>query len=400
MNDGANELLNQLRTKAVGKNRDKNLLSIADSLEELIHNQTSELGQIHEQLSEAHAEITTVKSELELQLQKNYLIQERLRIELARRFGRSSEKWKPLQKVQAELFNESEYISANDGDEQADDDKKDSAAKRNIIPKDSAKPVKRGGRTPLPADLPRKVVRIELSEEDKHCDVCHELMPQIGEEIGEQLQMRPIEFYVEQTIRTVHTCKKDCGCLKSAPVPNQIYPKSILGETVISQIIVSKFCDALPFNRQETMLLRSNIKISSQTMVRASAQAAKILTPLNNLINKLILRGLVIYADETRVRVLNERGIKKDGNSWMWVLASEYMGIKLVRFHYASSRGKEVAFELLDDFNGILMTDGYAAYNGPSQIKKITQAACMAHVRRKFHDVIKGDHKNPHASGI
>jgi len=398
MNDGVRELLNQLRTKAVGKEGDQNLLSISDSLEKIFSRQTDNLNQTHEMLSQAHAEITSVKSELELEKKKRYLVEERLRIELARRFGRSSERWTPLQKLQKELFNESEYISTQETDEE---EETVITEKRVVTKKKKSGKIEktdRGYRTPLPANLPREEVEIDLSKDEKQCDVCHGLMDKIGEEISEQLQIRPIEFYVEKTKRPVYACKKGCGCLRTAAVPNQIYPKSMLGETVISQIIVSKFCDALPFYRQEAMLLRSDIKVSRQTMARTAAQAAKFLAPLNELINRLILKSKVICADETRVRVLNEKGLKKDGNSWMWVTAGEYEKIKLVRFHYAGSRGKEVVFELLDGFTGILMTDAYSAYDSLAKANGLIQAACMAHVRRKFHDVLKGDRKNPLAN--
>jgi len=51
----------------------------------------------------------------------------------------------------------------------------------------------------------------------------------------------------------------------------------------------------------------------------------------------------------------------------------------------------------LEGFSGILMSDAYAYYNGPAGDAGIVQAACMAHARRKYADVLKVEKNNPKA---
>jgi len=64
-------------------------------------------------------------------------------------------------------------------------------------------------------------------------------------------------------------------------------------------------------------------------------------------------------------------------------------GKPVVLFHYAPSRGGEVAEELVGGFTGYLQTDGYVGYNALGKRPDIIHLGCLAHVRRKFHDVIK-----------
>ena len=129
-------------------------------------------------------------------------------------------------------------------------------------------------------------------------------------------------------------------------------------------------------------------------MARAAGAVAETLMPLHDLIIARLSKCEVLCADETRLRVLKESGIKKDGLSYMWVLTGTYQGSTLVRFHYGGGRDSQIAKELLRDFTGILMCDGYGAYPAAVSGSKIVLSACLAHARRKFHDVIKVDSRN------
>ena len=57
-------------------------------------------------------------------------------------------------------------------------------------------------------------------------------------------------------------------------------------------------------------------------------------------------------------------------------------------FDFRTGRGREGPKSFLGDYEGILQTDGYAAYDstgGP----KMVHAACWAHARRKLFDAVK-----------
>ena len=391
----ARALLQIIRTKAVGAH-DYNLLTAADQLEKLIESQDKDASIMHGKLGREQQARKDLEAELTEERQKRALVEEELRIRLAELFGKSSERWKPDEKGQAYLFNEMEMLVSSDPEEYTDLDNEET------IPTPTQKPSKkisRGKRDKLPDNLERITTIIDIPVEDRKCPDCGNEKTVISDQVSEQLQMKPIEFYVERTVRRGYACScGNCG-VTTAPVPTQVYPKSILGDTVIAQIIASKYCDALPFYRQERVLARSGISVSRQTMARAAATVAKEMNPLVVLIGQELSECSVLCADETRLRVLNDKGIKKAGTSYMWVATGKNAGSKLVRFYFEDgSRSAETAKNLLGAFNGTLMCDGYGAY--PSAVKglPITLAACMAHARRKFNDVLKVDRRNPHAA--
>lgn len=399
----AQELLQIIRTQAVGSHT-KNLLTVADQLESLFISKESDARAMHsklgreqqarqEDLRQFERDRKRFEAELKEERQKRALVEEELRIRLAALFGKSSERWKPFETGQAYLFNEMEMLFSMPEEPEENDETSQP------VKKSSKKGKSRGKRDKLPDQLERKTTIIDIPDEEKICPKCGNEKTVIGEQVSEQLQMKPIEFYVERTVRPSYGCSCGEAGVVTAEVPHQIYPKSMLGDTVIAQIIASKYCDALPFYRQERILARSDIAISRQTMARAATAVAKKMKRLFDLIGEKLSESSVLCADETQLRVLNDKGIKKDGTSYMWVATGENAGARLVRFYFDDgSRAAHTAKNLLGKFRGILMCDAYGAY--PSAVKElpVTLAACMAHVRRKFNDVLKGDRKNLHAA--
>jgi len=55
-------------------------------------------------------------------------------------------------------------------------------------------------------------------------------------------------------------------------------------------------------------------------------------------------------------------------------------------YDYQLSRAGQCVKDFLGDDSGYLLTDGYQAYNG---LENVTQAGCLAHVRRKFTNAQK-----------
>ena len=72
--------------------------------------------------------------------------------------------------------------------------------------------------------------------------------------------------------------------------------------------------------------------------------------------------GDYIQADETRIQVLKETGKAVKSNKWMWVTRGGPPGKATVLFAYDPSRAGRVITQLVNDFSGILQTDGYSGY--------------------------------------
>jgi transposase len=122
------------------------------------------------------------------------------------------------------------------------------------------------GRKPLPARLPREDVVHDIPEEQKVCS-CGARRVCIRQETREQLEIIPAQIKVIRHIRPKYACKSCEGidsdqAVKIAPVPPQILPKSIATPGLLAYILVSKFCNAIPFYRQEKLFRRIGIELS------------------------------------------------------------------------------------------------------------------------------------------
>jgi transposase len=391
------DVLNALRSAAFAKDGRKTILEGIDTVESM-------LLSFERQAETNHALLAELSAKLRLSEEKIRILEENIRLAGARRFGHSSEKWKPDEKLQALLFNEIEMAIKDVVNAVVAD------AMGSMLPPPQRRTRKpraidegHGGRSPLPEGLPRRETVIDIPQEEKVCTACGKPLVKTGEDVSERLCIEPVTFYVERTVRPTWGCSCGCGGMHAAPVPEHIIPKSSASPSLLAQVITSKFCDALPFYRQSNILARDGIDISRTTMARWALEAHQLVSPMSDQIRKLIKASPVMNMDETRVRVLHEKGTPKEGLSWMWVAgASIERGeprreVKLITFNYAPGRDKEVAEEMLSGFSGILMTDAYASYNGPSREAGIVQAACMAHARRKFAEVLKIEKANPKA---
>lgn len=411
MEGAAVDLLNNLRTTAFMPQNRVSMLHTIDSVERAFQSLQLELQTYHERIAERDIDLADALERLALSERKNALLESQIRLDLARRFGKSREQWKPDEKLQAQLFNEIE-VAVREETKDSETVAADTSViekKRQKKERTAAESAGHGGRKPLPAYMQRVEKIIDLPEDQKSCGTCETSYKKIGEETSERLCMKPIEFYVEKTIR--YTYAADCDCsersIYTAPVPYQVIPKSIASPSLLAQVLASKFCDALPFYRQSNILRkREGIDISRATMARWAVEAHAQLKPMVDMIWQSIRSQSVMNMDETRVRVLHEHGKQKDSLSWMWCAAAlkpiekptgNRKYIKLIAFRYAGSRSQKIAEEILEGFRGTLMSDAYAAYNGPTSRAGIVHASCMAHVRRKFYDVVKIEPHNPQA---
>jgi transposase len=94
-----------------------------------------------------------------------------------------------------------------------------------------------------------------------------------------------------------------------------------------------------------------------------------------------VLRSSLLHADETHWP-LSERG-GEPCRHWAWCLAAEDAAF----YRILRNRSAEAARNVLRGYEGIVMADGYGAYETLSRGQPgFTLAHCWAHVRRKFVD--------------
>ena len=249
------------------------------------------------------------------------------------------------------------------------------------------------GRKPLPPDLPREEIVHDISEEDKVC-ACGTSLTCIGQEVSEKLHYVPSRLCVHKHIRRKYACRgcegveSQQGAVVTAPMPAQLIPQGIATPSLLAHILVAKFVDALPFYRQEKQFARLGVDLSRSTMVAWAMSAARACEPLLGLFKKDLLADHFLGIDETPVQVLNESGKANTTKSYMWVFLGGSAERPTVLYQYHPSRSGK-ALDFLQNFTGYIQTDGYAAYEALGERPGVTHVGCLAHVRRKFMDVIK-----------
>ena len=295
-----------------------------------------------------------------------------LNFEIARlkrwRFGSSSE----TLDTQAPLF---EPLVA---DTQAED----AAAQAEQAPAAKITP-RRAVRQALPSFLPRIEHHHELA--DTICE-CGQPLERIGEDVSEQLDCVPAQFFVQRHIRGKYACKC-CQTIAAAALPAQIIDKGIPAPGLLAQVLVAKHDDHLPLYRQTEIYARSGVHIARSSMAQWVGICGVRLAPLADALREFILGHSVVHADETRVALLAP-GKGKTHSAFMWVYrTTDYVAKRAVWFDFCKSRAGEHPRRVLKEFTGTLVTDDYVAYKSIYASGAIVEAGCMAHARRKLFEV-------------
>ena len=375
------------------ENKIGNLPTEIESLHKLIaslHGKNQELleqnnnwSSKYQQLSNQNTELSKKNTEL---LDRVNKLEEQLKLLKAKRFGKSSEKLERRIDIVERLLEEEESLlgfQTNSTTFIGDTIGEKSHAKRKK----------------LPAHLPRE--EVVLMPEPK-CDSCGgEEFRTIEEDISEVLEHIPETFKVIRYIRPRCTCIK-CDNIMQAYAPSKVIDKGKAGPGLLAHIVVNKYCNHLPAYRQSQIYEREGVDLPRSTISGWLGGGAKLLEPLAKKIQEYIFKASQIHGDDTPVKVLEPgTGRTKTGRIWTYVRDGRPKGDEYpvaACYFYSPDRKGERPESHLKNFTGILHADSYAGYNGLYRSEDnpnamIEEAACWAHSRRKFYDIIVSNDK-------
>lgn len=321
-------------------------------------NQTAERQPTYEELQEENESLREQNQKLWLELKKlkNHV------------FGQRSETRRQFDERQGVLFD----AEHSEPDVEEDEEEVEVAAHK-----------RRGrGRKPLPEDLPRE--RIEYEPEQQSCSCCGEQLQKIGEEVTEELDYIPARFVIREHVKIKRACSKCKNGVQTGKLPAgvPIIEKGRPGPGLVAQIIVGKYCDHHPLNRQEQIFLRHGVEVRRQRMDDWIADVSEqFLIPIAKAQKKLILCADYIRADETGLKVQTPEKNGKLHSGYLWGMISPERD---VYFEYSPSRAGKVAEQLFEGYTGFIQTDLYAGYNPVFLPEQVTRVGCWDHVRRKY----------------
>lgn len=303
-------------------------------------------------------------------------------------FANKSEAFTPEQR---ELFQET-----GDADLAAMEAELEAVAKD--IGSSAPPPVKRRptGRQALPAHLPRIEHRHE--PDSCSCESCGADLVKIGEDISEQLDVKPAQFFVHRHIRPQYACRT-CETVTAEPIPAAVIQGSLGAPGLHAWVAVQKFLDHLPLYRIEQISARYGVSIARSTLAEWMGRIGVALQPLADRLAELLRQRTILHADETPVPQLDP-GRGKTKRAYLWAYRSNDLDGNrdppILVFDYQPSRSGAHARHFLRDWRGSLMVDDFGGYKASFALG-ITELGCFAHAHRKFFDLYAAN-KSPIAA--
>lgn len=256
-------------------------------------------------------------------------------------------------------------------------------------PDTETKATPRSGHGPKPQPkLPVIEREHALDDADRACPRCGGTLTEISGQTEDSEEITVVErsFVLVQHKRKKYRCTCN-GCIETAPAPPKLQTRKDARGRRYSiefavEVATAKYGDHLPLERQVKIMQREGLDIDSQTLWDQTDALARVLRPADDALERLVLSDPMLGADESWWRLMEK---KKSTKWWAWAIA----GRNAVHYKILDARSHDAARDVLGDYAGVVVADGYVAYEAlakPDGGGKFTLAHCWAHVRRKFVD--------------
>jgi len=298
-------------------------------------------------------------------------------------FGRSSEKiGRRIEQLELQL----EELEAAAAPEPVAEPASSPTVGIDSVPEDRA-PARR---RKLPSHLPRETRTHPPKEES--CAKCGGAFRKLGEDVSEMLEYIPASFKVIRHVRP-RLCCPGCERVVQAPAPTRPIERSFAGAGLLAHVLTAKFCDHLPLHRQSEIYAREGVELDRSTLAKWVGGTSALLEPLVEALRRYVISADKLHGDDTPVPVLAPgTGKTKTGRLWTYVRDDRPSGstdAPAVWFAYSPDRKGEHPQQHLKTFKGVLQADAYAGFSKLYEDGTVRQAPCMAHIRRKFYDLVE-----------
>ena len=242
----------------------------------------------------------------------------------------------------------------------------------------------------FPADLPRRRI---VHAAPRSCPCCGgSNLSKIGEDVTETLDVVPRRWFVTEHVREKFSCRS-CETITQPPAPFHAIARGFAGASLLAMMLVEKYANHQPLNRQSEQYAREGIELSVSTMADHVGACAATLRPLYELIKAHVFAAERIHGDDTTVPVL-AKVRTRTGRIWTYVRDDRPFGghaPPAAVFFYSPDRASLHPEQHLAGYSGILQADAYAGFNRLYEPDRkpgpITEAGCWAHARRKLFEL-------------
>lgn len=367
--------------------------------------------------------LVNIMRELQVEIEN---LRAELRLQRAKRFGKSSEKQDASSQKGGQDSSDSKGERDTASTPESDLPEQPSDASTAPLPpkkrKRGGQPGHKGHGRHIPEHLPRETQWVELAEEEQRCPHCGRAYRETqltadSEEVDVQVKVRVIVY---RRKRYEKQCECDIPRLITAPVPPKVIPKGKFSSASWAKFFLDKYYANVPLSRQIAKLSLVGLPVSKGTLVGGFKYLRTYLEPLYEYCLEHLRTAERLHADETSWRVFEEIEGKTGHRWWLWVfLSAEVVGYVLDPSRSAavakrtlgtpvsaaeaarlSQQEPELEINWLDGqaylltpHLKIISADRYAVYPAISPHYRI--AFCWSHVRRDFTDFQKAHANQP-----
>jgi transposase len=242
------------------------------------------------------------------------------------------------------------------------------------------KPRDKSGPTEQPK-LPVVEQLFELDDADKTCPSCGgELSPMKDQfETSEMIDVVEVSYRVVKVKQQKYSCK--CGgCVETALGPERAVPGGRYSLDFAVKVAVDKYLDHIPLARQERILRRHGLVVTSQTLWDQLHALGRRLESASRALLARVLAEPVVGLDQTGWPRLDGKGDKP----WqMWCLTAPRTVVHRIR----DDKGADTFKDLMRGYRGVIVCDALKTHEaGARGNDAIALAGCWAHVYRKFEE--------------
>ena len=241
------------------------------------------------------------------------------------------------------------------------------------------------------AHLPARDVRCRARAES--CPSCGQPLQLIGTTNSFRIEWVPGHFVRHDVARDKCACAHCPGQGVLTAAGPYALDRSLAANGLVARVIVDKFADHIPANRQATRMGREGFEVGSHTLSSWICQAAGLLSRVAGAVRADILSGDVVQGDDTGMPVQDGgEGQLRKGRMWAFTDQDQ------VFYAFTESKAGKFPTALLEGYAGrLLLVDGGSEFNAVEREQQLLRGGCWSHLRTYFFDSL---HHHPGAADL
>ncbi len=206
---------------------------------------------------------------------------------------------------------------------------------------------------------------------------------QIGEEVSERLAYRQGGYVRLRIVRRkwARVAEKVAGqsAVVVAAAPDNVWPRVMADPSAVTQVILSKYDDSLPLNRQERISARQGFRVPRSTQCCWLGAAYQLVRRVAEAMYRdALAHAFCIATDATGAPV------RAPGKCEPWHVFVMLADNSHVLFRYVERQTSEAVSGLLSSFRGHLLLDAAPVYDALFKDGERIEVGCWFHCRQGF----------------